>query len=219
MTDTIPASFAIAYGSTDSFDHTIDTNRTLGSAIINETSSTFLEIRGSESQSSGEDTHLNHSDEDGVFKCWMILLFAILLEVAGTTSMKISDEFTKLAPSVMIYVFYGLSFYVFPLSLKRIDLSTSYAVWSGLGTVLTCLVGFLCFSDTMNMRKAIALTTIIVGCIALKFADWVTIYKNPILGLKDHKQYTFLSSIKWITASDQSLSLPWCSFGTETFTI
>lgn len=171
MTDTIPSSFATAYGSTDSFDHTIGTNRTLGSAIINATASSFLEIRVSESQSSDEDIYSNHSDEDGVFKCWMILLFAILMEVAGTTSMKISDEFTKLAPSVMIYVFYGLSFYFFPLCLKRIDLSTSYAVWSGLGTVLTCLVGFFCFGDTMNMRKIIALMTIIVGCVALKFAD------------------------------------------------
>lgn len=165
-------SFAIVYGSTDPYDHGIDSSRTLTSTIINNTASSFLEIRVSETTSSlSEVDSSNHNDEGGIFKCWMILLFAILLEVAGTTSMKISDEFTKLAPSVMIYVFYGLSFYVFPMSLKRIDLSTSYAVWSGLGTVLTCLIGYFCFSDTMNMRKIVALTSIILGCIVLKFAD------------------------------------------------
>lgn len=170
-------SFAIVYGSTDPCDHDMDSSQTLARAIINNTASSFLEIRESETTSSSSssltevDSYSNQNDEGGIFKCWMILLFAILLEVAGTTSMKISDEFTKLAPSVMIYVFYGLSFYVFPMSLKRIDLSTSYAVWSGLGTVLTCLIGYFCFSDTMNMRKIIALTSIISGCVALKFAD------------------------------------------------
>ena len=162
MRHTRPTSFAITYGSTDSYDQDMDTPKF---AIINNTAPYFVKIRESESSPD------NSSDVDGAFKCWMILLFAILLEVAGTTSMKISDEFTKLAPSVMIYVFYGLSFYFFPLSLKRIDLSTSYAVWSGLGTVLTCMIGFFCFSDTMNTRKIIALTSIILGCVALKFAD------------------------------------------------
>ena len=173
MTDTInTTSFVISYGSIDSYDHAIDAPRTLAGNFIDDDTSLFLEIRESESQSSGEDSYSNLGEDDGgVLRCWMILLFAILLEVAGTTSMKISDEFTKLAPSVMIYVFYGLSFYVFPLSLKRIDLSTSYAVWSGLGTVLTCLIGFFCFSDTMNIRKIIALMSIVFGCVALKFAD------------------------------------------------
>lgn len=158
----------IVYGSMDSIDHAID-ETIIDGGIIDDTVSSFLGNR--DSKSSGVDSYSNQTDDDGAFKCWSILLFAILLEVAGTTSMKMSDQFTKIIPSVLIYIFYGLSFYAFPLSLKRIDLSTSYAVWSGLGTVLTCLIGFFYFDDTMNPTKIISLMAIIAGCVLLKFAD------------------------------------------------
>ena len=71
--------------------------------------------------------------------------------------MKLSDGLTKLIPTIMIYVAYVLSFIFFPLALKRIDLSTAYAIWSGLGTTLTCVIGFVYFGDIINLTKILAL--------------------------------------------------------------
>jgi small multidrug resistance pump len=102
---------------------------------------------------------------------WVWLIVAIVLEVAGTTSMKLSSGLTKLLPSILIYVLYAASFSVFPFALKRIELSTAYAVWSGLGTTLTALIGVVYFSDTMNWIKALSLIAIVGGCVLIKFSD------------------------------------------------
>ncbi len=102
---------------------------------------------------------------------WILLILAILLEVAGTTSMKLSDGFSRVLPSVLIYVFYAASFTVFPFALQAIELSTAYAVWSGLGTTVTAIIGFVYFHDTVNKTKILALTAIVCGCVVLNFAD------------------------------------------------
>ena len=102
---------------------------------------------------------------------WLLLILAILLEVAGTTSMKLSDGFSRVLPSVLIYVFYAASFTVLPFALQAIELSTAYAVWSGLGTTVTAIIGFVYFHDTVNKTKILALAAIICGCVVLNFAD------------------------------------------------
>eukprot|EP00584_Thalassiosira_punctigera_P015730 CAMPEP_0172554734 /NCGR_PEP_ID=MMETSP1067-20121228/56226_1 /TAXON_ID=265564 ORGANISM="Thalassiosira punctigera, Strain Tpunct2005C2" /NCGR_SAMPLE_ID=MMETSP1067 /ASSEMBLY_ACC=CAM_ASM_000444 /LENGTH=148 /DNA_ID=CAMNT_0013343161 /DNA_START=21 /DNA_END=467 /DNA_ORIENTATION=- len=111
------------------------------------------------------------TSDDSIYKYWIFLFLAIVFEVAGTTAMKLSDGLTKLIPSIAIYVFYGLSFAIFPLALKRIDLSTAYAIWSGLGTTLTCAVGFIYFDDSINRTKTFAVAAIIGGCIMLKSSE------------------------------------------------
>ena len=102
---------------------------------------------------------------------WLLLLLAILLEVAGTTSMKLSEGYANLLPSILIYVLYAASFTVFPFALQAIELSTAYAVWSGLGTTITAIIGFVYFQDTVNKTKIVALVAIIFGCVVLNFAD------------------------------------------------
>ena len=102
---------------------------------------------------------------------WLLLVLAILLEVAGTTSMKLSEGFTRIIPSILIYVLYAASFSVFPFALQAIELSTAYAVWSGLGTTVTAIIGFVYFQDTVNKTKIVALVAIIFGCVVLNFAD------------------------------------------------
>jgi len=106
-----------------------------------------------------------------IWLAWTLLILAIVLEVIATVCMKLSDGFRNFIPSVLVYVFYGLSFVSFPLALQVIELSTAYAIWSGLGTVLTALIGILCFQDTVNGTKMIALLTIMGGCVAIKYAD------------------------------------------------
>ncbi len=72
---------------------------------------------------------------------WIYLGAAILLEVAGITSMKLSRGFSEPLPSIAVPVFYVLSAVAVILALKRLDLSTTYAIWSGVGTALAAMIG------------------------------------------------------------------------------
>ena len=96
------------------------------------------------------------------------LTLAILFEVAGTTSMKLSNGFSKLGPSVFIFVFYTISFVFLTLSLKRLEISFAYAVWSGLGTLLVVVIGVMCFHEPMTVVKAVSLGLIIAGVVGLR---------------------------------------------------
>jgi small multidrug resistance pump len=98
---------------------------------------------------------------------WLFLALAILLEVAGTTCMKLSDGFTKMVPSILLFVFYTLSFGMLTLALKRIDVSVAYAVWSGVGTALIATIGVLWFKEPMTALKLISLALIIIGVVGL----------------------------------------------------
>lgn len=98
---------------------------------------------------------------------WIYLALAILLEVAGTTCMKLSEGFTKVVPSILLFVFYSLSFGMLTLALKRIDVSVAYAVWSGVGTALIATIGVLWFREPMTALKLISLALIIVGVVGL----------------------------------------------------
>ena len=61
---------------------------------------------------------------------WLCLAGAIVLEVAGTTSMKLSHGFTRPLPSVLLFVFYAVSLSLMTIAVKKIDMSVSYAIWS-----------------------------------------------------------------------------------------
>lgn len=95
------------------------------------------------------------------------LTLAILLEVAGTTCMKLAEGFTKPFPSIMIFVFYLLSFICLTFSLKRLELSVAYAIWAGLGTSLIAIIGIFYFHEPVTLIKMAALSLIIVGVVGL----------------------------------------------------
>jgi small multidrug resistance pump len=95
------------------------------------------------------------------------LTLAILLEVAGTTSMKLAEGFTKPFPSMMIFVFYLLSFVCLTLSLKRLEISVAYAIWAGLGTSLIAIIGIFYFQEPVTLIKMSGLLLIIVGVVGL----------------------------------------------------
>ena len=105
---------------------------------------------------------------------WLFLAAAILLEVAGTVSMKLSEGFTRLLPSILLFVFYAASFTALTFSLKRIDLSIAYTVWAGVGTALIALVGILCFREPVTMMKTMSICLIIMGVAGLSLDKTVT---------------------------------------------
>ncbi|MEC3638894.1 DMT family transporter [Bacillus halotolerans] len=102
---------------------------------------------------------------------WMFLCLAILFEVAGTVSMKLSSGFTRLLPSVLLLFFYGGSLFFLTLTLKSIDVSVAYAVWSGMGIVLITVVGFLYFQENISVMKLISIGLIIAGVVSLNLID------------------------------------------------
>jgi len=100
-------------------------------------------------------------------RSWIILSVAILLEVAGTSSMKLSQGFSRIVPSVLIFVFYSLSFVGLTLALKEIEISIAYAVWSGIGTALIAGIGILYFKEPLTLVKVLSLLLIILGVVGL----------------------------------------------------
>jgi len=101
---------------------------------------------------------------------WLYLALAILLEVTGTTCMKLSEGFTRLVPSILLFVFYSLSFGMLTLALKRIDVGVAYAVWSGMGTALIATIGVLWFKEPITALKLISLALLIGGVVGLNLS-------------------------------------------------
>lgn len=87
--------------------------------------------------------------------------------------MKLSQGFTQLWPTVLVFVFYGFSFTASTFALKTIDISIAYAIWMALGTALIALIGILWFNETLSMLKVIALLLIITGVVLLNISSKV----------------------------------------------
>lgn len=102
-----------------------------------------------------------------MFKYWLFLFAAILSEVTATSSLKASAGFTKVIPSVIVVVGYGLSFYFLSLVLKAIPIGIAYAVWAGLGIVLLALVGWIFFGQTLDTPALIGIALILAGVIIM----------------------------------------------------
>lgn len=95
------------------------------------------------------------------------LFLAIGFEVTGTTALKLSNGFTKLVPSIIVVAGYALSFFIMSQTLKKIDVGTAYAIWSGLGTALIATIGVLWFKEPLTMLKIGSIAFIILGVIGL----------------------------------------------------
>lgn len=104
-------------------------------------------------------------------QAWALLSVAIAFEVVGTTCMKLSHGFTNLLPSVMMFVFYGLAFSCNTFVTKTLDLSITYAVWSGVGTVATAFIGIYFFKEPGTALKMVSITLILVGVMGLHTAS------------------------------------------------
>jgi small multidrug resistance pump len=98
---------------------------------------------------------------------WVFLAFAILLEVLGTISMKLSAGFTRAVPTLLIFVFYAASFTALTFALKKIDIGLAYAIWSGVGTALITLIGIAFFREPSTILKMASIGLIITGVVGL----------------------------------------------------
>ena len=99
---------------------------------------------------------------------WLAL--AIGSEIVATTSLKLSDGFSRLAPSVVVAVGYAISFWAMSISLRSIPLGVVYAIWSGVGTAAIVLIGYLMFHEVLDAVKLGAIGLIVIGVILLNGA-------------------------------------------------
>ena len=100
-------------------------------------------------------------------KTFVILFFAILSEVIATSSLKYSEGFTKPIPSVVVAVGYGLSFYLLSIALKTMPIGVAYAIWSGVGLVLTVIAGIILWRETLDWAKVTGIVLILAGIVLI----------------------------------------------------
>lgn len=98
---------------------------------------------------------------------WLFLALAIVSEVFGSSMLKMSNGFTKLWPTIGMGLGFALSFYALSLALKAIPLGTAYAIWAGVGLVLTCLVSVVFFGQKVDAPGIVGIGLILAGVLVL----------------------------------------------------
>ncbi|SDI20396.1 DMT family transporter [Aliiruegeria lutimaris] len=96
------------------------------------------------------------------------LIGAIIAEVIGTSALQASQQFTRLGPSIVVVLGYGVAFYLLAFALKSLPVGVAYAVWSGLGIVLISLVGLVVFGQKLDLPAIIGIGLIIAGVAILQ---------------------------------------------------
>ena len=102
-----------------------------------------------------------------ISQAWWLLSVAIFFEICGTVCMRLSDGFTRLAPSVLIFVFYAFSFALNTLVVRVLGLSVVYAVWSGVGTTITAAIGVWYFKEPATALKLASIGLVVIGVLGV----------------------------------------------------
>lgn len=102
---------------------------------------------------------------------WIYLIVAGLFETVWAVSLKYSEGFTRLWPSVLTGVAMALSIYLLALSLKHLPLGTAYAVWTGIGALGTVIYGMVVFGETRDLLRILFVLMILGGIAGLKITS------------------------------------------------
>jgi len=98
---------------------------------------------------------------------YLFLGLAIALEVIGSSFLAKSNGFTKLVPSIITVIAFSACFYFFSQALKSIPLGIAYAIWAGLGIVLTALVSVFIFKQKLDLPAILGLALIVSGVLVI----------------------------------------------------
>ncbi len=97
-----------------------------------------------------------------------LLLIAGCFEVSWAFFAKQSCGFTKLTPTLLTFLFLALSTYFLGIAVKTLSLSTSYALWTAIGTIGTLLIGIFYFHEALSVGKIVSMVLIIIGIVGLE---------------------------------------------------
>ena len=98
-----------------------------------------------------------------MLKTYIYLIGAIFFEVAGTMLLPVSQNFTKLIPTVLLSIFYLSAFYLLTFVVNKLPIAIVYASWSGLGIFSIAILGYIFFNQTLSYQAIIGLFLIILG--------------------------------------------------------
>ncbi|MFS0864413.1 DMT family transporter [Fredinandcohnia sp. 179-A 10B2 NHS] len=99
------------------------------------------------------------------------LFIAIISEVFASSMLKNTNGFKKLFPTLGVVIGYGLAFYALSISLQSLSLGVAYAIWAGLGTALTALVGITFYKEHFDRKILTGIVLIIIGVILLNIGE------------------------------------------------
>ncbi len=102
---------------------------------------------------------------------WIYLLLAGLFEIGFTTMLKLSNNFSKLYPSIGFFIFSFLSFWLLSKAIQTIPLGTAYAVWTGIGAVGTVLIGIFFFQESAGFWRVFFISILIMSLVGLKLVS------------------------------------------------
>lgn len=102
-----------------------------------------------------------------VLAAYLALGGAILCEVTGSALLLKSEQFTRLVPTALMALFYVGSFYLLSLALRSIPLGVAYAIWAGLGVVLTAMISTFVFRQSLDLAAWIGIGFIVTGVVIL----------------------------------------------------
>ena len=101
-------------------------------------------------------------------RAWIYLSLAIASEILATSALKASQGMARLLPSAVVMAGYLVSFFLLSLALKSLPLGLTYAVWSGIGTAATALVGLFVWGESLTAWQWLALSLIVFGVALLQ---------------------------------------------------
>jgi len=102
---------------------------------------------------------------------WVYLVIAGIFEVGWAIGLKYSQGFTKTMPSILTLIGMVASFYFLSLSIKNLPIGTAYAIWTGIGTVGTVILGIILFKEPFDTIRMICIVLIVSGIIGLKLTS------------------------------------------------
>lgn len=98
---------------------------------------------------------------------WILLAIAVAAEVAATTALVVSDGLTRLWPSLLVVLGYGISFWLFAIVLRHLNVGLVYAIWSGLGTAGIAVIGVYVFQQRIDAWGITGIALILAGVVVL----------------------------------------------------
>ncbi len=102
---------------------------------------------------------------------WVVLVFAGIFEIVWAYTMKLSEGFTKLGPSLVTLFFMILSFSLLAYAMKTLPLGTAYTIWTGIGAIGSFLVGIFILGEPATAMRMLAAVLIISGLILMKLSS------------------------------------------------
>ena len=107
-------------------------------------------------------------------KHWLFLGIAIVAEVTATSALKASEGFSRLWPSAVVVLGYGVAFYCLSITLKTVPMGVAYALWSGLGLVLITASGWVLYRPRVDTAALLGMALIVAGVAVIQLFSKTT---------------------------------------------